>query len=162
MRLFEGVCLGPELAAEWGFCYAFDLPRALSEADFPGIEAEMLAIAERDEPFERIDQPRERAVEICRDLRQTYKLALIQRDWSGAANVSFYQQGEFLDLCPGPHLPTSGCVGPFKLLSVAGGCWNGESPRAHWQQLHGTAFFTQTELEEHLQRRDRAGCPPAL
>ena len=105
MRLFEGVQLafGPTVAN--GFYYDFQLQRPLSEADFPAIEAEMAKIVKEDEPFERIEEPRQRALEVCRDLGQSLKVEHIEEGLADEATVSFYRQGEFLDLCRGPHVP---------------------------------------------------------
>jgi threonyl-tRNA synthetase len=152
MRLFPGVQLAFGPTVEGGFYYDFDLEHALSEEDFPAIEAEMEKIVREDEPFERLEEPRQRALEICRDLAQSYKVEHIQEGLAAHGTLSFYRQGEFLDLCRGPHVPRAGVIGAFKLLSVAGAYWKGDQARKQLQRLYATAFFTQQELNAHLER----------
>jgi threonyl-tRNA synthetase len=156
MRLFEDVQLAFGPTVEGGFYYDFDLPHSLSEADFPAIEAEMARIIKLNEPFERIEQPRDKALQVCRDLRQEYKVEHIAGGLEEHGALSFYRQGEFLDLCRGPHVPTAGAIGAFKLLSVAGAYWKGDQSRQQLQRLYGTAFFTPQDLEQHLQRIEEA------
>jgi threonyl-tRNA synthetase len=156
MRLFEGVQLafGPTVAN--GFYYDFQLQRPLSEADFPAIEAEMAKIVKGDEPFERIEEPRQHALEICRDLGQSLKVEHIQEGLADEATVSFYRQGEFLDLCRGPHVPAAGAIGAFKLLSIAGAYWKGDASRQQLQRLYGTAWFDKQDLEAYLKQVEEA------
>ena len=156
MRLFEGVQLafGPTVAN--GFYYDFQLERPLSEADFPAIEAEMARIVKENEPFERIEEPRLQALEICRDLGQTLKVEHINEGLADQATVSFYRQGEFIDLCRGPHVPSAGAIGAFKLLSVAGAYWKGDASRQQLQRLYGTAWFDKQELEAYLKQVEEA------
>ena len=156
MRLFEGVQLafGPTVVG--GFYYDFDLEHTLTEDDFPALEAEMAKIVQLNEPFERIEQPREKALQICRDLQQTYKVEHIEGGLREDPQLSFYRQGEFLDLCRGPHVPSAGSIGAFKLLSVAGAYWKGDQSRKQLQRLYGTAFFSKQDLEQHLQRIEEA------
>ena len=156
MRLFDGVSLafGPTL--ETGFYYDFDLEHPLSEEDFAAIEAEMKKIIKENEPFERIEQPRDQALQVCRDLDQQYKVEHIEDGLAEHETLSFYQQGEFVDLCRGPHVPSAGAVGAFRLLSVAGAYWKGDQSRQQLQRLYGTAFFKKQDLEDHMQRIDEA------
>ncbi len=156
MRLFEGVQLafGPTVGN--GFYYDFQLERPLSEADFPAIEAEMAKIVKEGEPFERIEEPRQYALEICRDLGQSLKVEHINEGLADEATVSFYRQGEFLDLCRGPHVPSAGAIGAFKLLSVAGAYWKGDASRQQLQRLYGTAWFDKQELEAYLKQVEEA------
>lgn len=156
MRLRPGVQLAFGPTVEGGFYYDFDLPEPLSEADFPEIEAEMRRIIAADESFERIEEPRENAVRICRDLGQSYKVEHIEEGLADHASMSFYRQGEFLDLCRGPHVPSAGAIGAFKLLSIAGAYWKGDASRPQLQRLYGTAFFTEQELEAHLKLVEEA------
>ena len=100
--------------------------------------------------------PRDKAVELCRDLGQTLKVEHLGDGLAGQATVSFYRQGEFLDLCRGPHVPTAGAIGAFKLLSVAGAYWKGDASRQQLQRLYGTAWFTRRDLEEHLKQLEEA------
>lgn len=120
MRLYEGVQLAFGPTVENGFYYDFQLEQPISEADFPKIEAEMAKIVKEDEAFERVEESRDKAIALCRDLGQTLKVEHIEGGLSSEATLSFYRQGEFVDLCRGPHIPSAGAVGAFKLLSVAG------------------------------------------
>jgi threonyl-tRNA synthetase len=156
MRLHEGVRLAFGPTVEGGYYYDFDLEHPLSEDDFPAIEAEMKKIVQQDEPFERIEEPREKALEICRDLDQTYKVEHLEDRLAEHATLSFYRQGEFIDLCRGPHVPSAGAIGAFKLLSVAGAYWKGDQSRKQLQRLYGTAFFSQQDLDAHLQLVEEA------
>jgi threonyl-tRNA synthetase len=157
MRLFEGVQLafGPTTAT--GFYYDFALPRPLSEEDFPRIEAEMQKIVKMDERFERLEMPRDEALELCRELGQEFKVEHIQTGLAEERNLSFYRQGEFVDLCRGRHIPSTGHIGKaFKLLSVAGAYWKGDASRQQLQRLYATAFFDQKELDAHLEQIEEA------
>jgi threonyl-tRNA synthetase len=156
MRLFEGVQLafGPTVAN--GFYYDFQLERPLSEEDFPAIEAEMAKIVKEDESFQRIEEPRYHALEICRDLGQSLKVEHINEGLADEATVSFYRQGEFIDLCRGPHVPSAGAIGAFKLLSVAGAYWKGDASRQQLQRLYGTAWFDKQELDAYLKQVEEA------
>ncbi len=156
MRLFDGVQLAFGPTIEGGFYYDFDLEHALTEEDFPAIEAEMQRIIELGEPFERLEESRDKALQICRDLDQSYKVEHIQEGLAEDQQLSFYRQGEFLDLCRGPHVPSPQAIGAFKLLSVAGAYWKGDASRKQLQRIYGTAFFQQKDLEEHLQRIEEA------
>ncbi len=156
MRLRPGTRLAFGPTVEGGFYYDFDLDEPLKEEDFPAIEAEMRKIIQADEPFERIEESRERALQICRDLEQPYKVEHIEDGLSEHGTMSFYRQGEFLDLCRGPHVPTAGCIGTFKLLSLAGAYWKGDASRPQLQRLYGTAFFSKQELEDHLKLVEEA------
>ncbi len=152
MRLHEGVQLAFGPTIDGGFYYDFDLEKPLSEDDFPAIEAEMKKIIKLDEPFERIEEPRDRALQICRDLDQLLKVEHIEEGLADHETVSFYRQGEFLDLCRGPHVPSPKPIGAFKLLSVAGAYWKGDQSRKQLQRLYGTAFFNKQDLQEHIDR----------
>jgi threonyl-tRNA synthetase len=156
MRLFEGVQLAFGPTVENGFYYDFELPRPISEDDFPAIEAEMNKIVGQDEPFERVEMDRQGAIQLCKDLGQALKVEHLQDGLAEEAEVSFYRQGEFSDLCRGPHVPTAGAIGAFKLLSVAGAYWKGDSARQQLQRIYGTAFFGKGDLEEHLRRVEEA------
>ncbi len=152
MRLYEGVQLAFGPTIEGGFYYDFDLDRPLSEEDFPAIEAEMQKIIDLDEPFERIEQPREKALEVCQQLGQVLKVEHIEEGLAEHPVLSFYRQGEFVDLCRGPHIPSPKAIGAFKLLSVAGAYWKGDASRKQLQRLYGTAFFNQKDLDAYLEQ----------
>ena len=156
MRLFDGVQLAFGPTIDNGFYYDFDLPHKLTEADFPAIEAEMAKIIKLNEPFERIEEPRAKAVAIVRDLRQPLKVEHIEQGLADHATLSFYRQGEFIDLCRGPHVPAAGAIGAFKILSVAGAYWKGDSARQQLQRVYATAFFTPAELEARLKMVEEA------
>lgn len=156
MRLYEGVRLAFGPTIEGGFYYDFDLEHALSEDDFPAIEAEMAKIIKLDEAFERIEESRDKALQICRDLEQSFKVEHIEGGLDEHEQLSFYRQGEFIDLCRGPHVPSAGAIGAFKLLSVAGAYWKGDQSRKQLQRLYATAFFSKQDLDEHLQRIEEA------
>ncbi|MFQ5730418.1 MAG: threonine--tRNA ligase [Planctomycetaceae bacterium] len=156
MRLFPGVSLafGPTLSN--GFYYDFDLPHHISEDDFPKIEAEMKTIVSEAEPFERFALDRDEALEFCDGLSQDLKVEHIRTGLADEAQVSFYRQGEFVDLCRGPHIPDAGRIKAFKLLSVAGSYWKGDASNRQLQRLYGTAFFDKKALKSYLTQVEEA------
>jgi threonyl-tRNA synthetase len=157
MRLFEGVQLAFGPTTNTGFYYDFALPRALSEEDFPRIEAEMQNIIKDDDRFERLEMPRDEALALCRELGQEFKVEHIQTGLSSEKTLSFYRQGEFIDLCRGRHIPSTGHIGKaFKLLSVAGAYWKGDASNQQLQRLYATAFFDQKQLDAHLEQLEEA------
>ncbi len=156
MRLFPGVQLafGPPL--ESGFYYDIDSPTPIREEDFPRIEEEMRRIIKEAEPFERFERPTAEARNLVADLGQGYKVEHIDDDLKQYPTLSFYRQGEFIDLCAGPHIPHAGKIGAVKLLSIAGAYWKNDSSRKQLQRLYGTAFFTQKDLDAYLKQQDEA------
>jgi threonyl-tRNA synthetase len=140
------VTIGP--AVREGFYYDFDVDRAFSPEDFPRIEGKMKEIVGRDLPIVRRVVPREEAIRIFRDRGEPYKVELIE-DLSDP-QVSLYEQGDFIDLCRGPHLPSTGRIKAFKLTSVAGAYWRGDERNKMLQRIYGTAFPTTEALEKHL------------
>ena len=157
MRLFDGVQLAFGPTVDNGFYYDFQLEHAVSEDDFPQIEAEMAKIVKEDEPFERVEMNRAtRPSQFCRDLGQSLKVEHIEEGLADEPTVSFYRQGEFIDLCRGPHVPSAGAIGAFKLLSVAGAYWKGDASRQQLQRLYGTAWFSKQELDDYLQQVEEA------
>ena len=156
MRLFPGVQLAFGPTVDNGFYYDFQLEQPLREEDFPRIEAEMARIVKEDEPFERMELARAEALALCRDLGQALKVEHLEEGLAGETTVSFYRQGEFVDLCRGPHVPSAGAIGAFKLLSVAGAYWKGDARRQQLQRLYGTAFFTKQDLDAHLKQLEEA------
>jgi len=156
MRLFPGVQLAFGPTVDHGFYYDFELKHPLSEEDFPAIEAEMAKIVAENEPFERVEEPRAKAVQLCQDLRQPLKVEHIQEGLGDQPTVSFYRQGEFIDLCRGPHVPSAGAIGAFKLLSVAGAYWKGDASKQQLQRLYGTAWFSKQQLDDYLQQIQEA------
>jgi threonyl-tRNA synthetase len=156
MRLFEGVQLAFGPTVENGFYYDFYLEQPISEADFPKIEAEMAKIIKEDEAFERVEMPRDKAIELCSDLGQTLKVEHLREGLGEEAVVSFYRQGEFVDLCRGPHVPSAGAIGAVKLLSVAGAYWKGDASKQQLQRLYGTAWFDKKDLDAYLTKLEEA------
>ena len=156
MRLFPGVSLAFGPTTGNGFYYDFDLERKLNEDDFPKIEAEMQRLVKDAEPFERFLLPRDKAVELCRDLKQTLKVEHISTGLADHGDLSFYRQGEFVDLCRGPHVPNAGKIKAFKLLSVAGTYWKGDARNRQLQRLYGTAWFSKQELDQYLEQLEEA------
>ncbi len=156
MRLYDGVSLafGPTVGN--GYYYDFDLPVPISEDDFPQIEVEMKKIIKEAEPFERFVLSRDEARKLCDDLKQDLKVEHIETGLAEHDTVSFYRQGEFVDLCRGPHIPHAGRIKSFKLLSVAGSYWKGDANNQQLQRLYGTAFFDRKQLKAHLAALEEA------
>jgi threonyl-tRNA synthetase len=151
MRLFPGVQLAFGPTIENGFYYDIDVTPPLREEDFPRIEEEMRKIVKQAEPFERFERPHAEARALCHDMGQGYKVENIDDTLKNFATLSFYRQGEFIDLCRGPHIPHAGKIGAFKLLSIAGAYWKNDVTRKQLQRLYGTAFFSQKELDAYLE-----------
>jgi threonyl-tRNA synthetase len=156
MRLFDGVQLAFGPTIDHGFYYDMEVPRQLTEDDFPAIEAEMARLVKLDEAFERIESPRAQALQLCNDLGQQLKVEHIQTGLADHPSLSFYRQGEFIDLCRGPHIPSAGAIGAFKLTSIAGAYWKGDASRQQLQRLYGTAWFSKADLDNHLQSLEEA------
>jgi threonyl-tRNA synthetase len=156
MRLFPGVQLAFGPTIENGFYYDIDSDPPIREEDFPRIEEEMRKIVKDAEPFERFERPTAEARGLVEDLNQGYKVEHIDDDLKQFPTLSFYRQGEFIDLCRGPHIPHAGKIGAFKLLSIAGAYWKNDATRKQLQRLYGTAFFTQKELDAYLHQLEEA------
>ncbi len=156
LRLFPGAQLAFGPATENGFYYDIDSPTPIREEDFPRIEEEMRKIIADAEPFERFERSTSEARELVRDLGQEYKVEHIDDNLKQFPTLSFYRQGEFIDLCRGPHIPNAGKVGAFKLLSIAGAYWKNDASRKQLQRLYATAFFTQKDLDAYLQHLEEA------
>ena len=156
MRLFDGVSLAFGPTTEGGFYYDFDLPVTISEEDFPKIEAEMKKIVKEKEPFERFILDRDEARKLCDDLKQDLKVEHIDTGLADQPTVSFYRQGEFVDLCRGPHIPNAGKIKAIKMMSVAGSHWKGDTSGRQLQRLYGTAFFDKKELKAYLEQIEEA------
>ena len=156
MRLFDGVQLAFGPTTDSGFYYDFEMKRPLTEDDFPAIEAEMAKIIKLNEPFERLEEPREKRLPSARTWARRSRSNTSTKGWPTIPTLSFYRQGEFLDLCRGPHVPSAGAIGAFKLLSIAGAYWKGDASRQQLQRLYATAWFSQAELDEHLKMVEEA------
>ena len=152
------VSIGPPIAD--GFYYDFEFPGGVSpsEEELERIEEAMRAHVAADEAFERSELPVAEAIERFRAEDQPYKVELIEdlvRD-QGVETVSLYRNGPFTDLCLGPHCPSTGRVGAFKLNSLAGAYWRGDETRQMLTRIYGTAFFTKADLDAHLERLEQA------
>jgi threonyl-tRNA synthetase len=156
MRLFPdaGLAFGPTLPT--GFYYDFDMAGPIREEDFPRIEAEMRDIVAAAEPFDRFELPRAEAIGFVADLKQELKTQHIQTGLADHPTLSFYRQGEFVDLCRGPHIPDAGRIKAFKLLSVAASHFKGDASGKSLQRLYGTAFFSQKDLDAYLTQIEEA------
>jgi threonyl-tRNA synthetase len=184
--LFPGAkfAIGP--AIDDGFYYDMELPRALVPEDLPAIEAKMRELAAKRLPFDRREMDMEAALAWARDAQQAYKVEILEalRDHgssraegpsrpgtpvpsaemdelaseaaAGAESVSFYQTGEFTDLCRGPHVPDTSWLTAFRLTHLAGAYWRGDERRPMLQRIYGTAFLTQQALDDHLARLEEA------
>jgi threonyl-tRNA synthetase len=160
MDLYPGVRISIGPAIENGFYYDFEFPEgsAISETDLPAIEARMAEHVAAAEPFLREDVSPAQARERFAASDQIYKVELIDdlvRDQQ-VQTVSLYTNGPFTDLCRGPHAPTTKTVKAFKLQSVAGAYWRGDSSRTMLTRIYGTAFMSREDLEEHLERLEQA------
>src|SRR5579859_451495 len=144
--------IGP--AIEDGFYYDMELPRALTPEDLPEIERRMAESIAKNHPFIQSRWPREKALAYFKERDQQYKMEIIEN--LPDAEVGIYQQGPFLDLCRGPHVASTGEIGPFKLMRVAGAYWRGDEHRPMLQRLYGTAWFTQAELDHYLWQLEEA------
>jgi threonyl-tRNA synthetase len=156
MRLYRGVQLAFGPTIENGYYYDIDVTPPIREEDFPKIEEEMRKIVAQAEPFERFERPTAEARGLCQDLAQALKVEHIDDDLKQYPSLSFYRQGEFIDLCRGPHIPHAGKIGAFKLLSIAGAYWKNDSSRKQLQRLYGTAFFAQKDLDAYLHKLEEA------
>ncbi|MFR1972045.1 MAG: threonine--tRNA ligase [Clostridia bacterium] len=154
-RLYKDIqlAIGPSIDA--GFYYDFDTEYRFSEEDFAKIEEEMKKIIKEDLPIERFELSREEAIKLMKDAGENYKVELIE-DLPEDEVISFYKQGEFTDLCAGPHLMSTGKVKSVKLLSTSGAYWRGNENNKMLQRIYGVAFPKASLLEEHLQMLEDA------
>ncbi len=152
-EIFPDVQLAIGPAIDDGFYYDFGLPRSLTPDDLEEIELRMRDHIAAAEEFERAELSREEALETFSD--QEYKLELI-RDLPAGEVISTFQNGEFLDLCRGPHVDDTSKIGPVKLMSVAGAYWRGDENRPMLQRIYGTAWRTQDELDAFLAQQEEA------
>lgn len=179
-RLWPEAKFGVGPVVENGYYYDIDLggPKTISEADFPAIEKEMKKIIKEDQPFERFTMPVDEAVAWAKENGQPYKeellndlkragttvakdldadeLGIAADGESKVADVSFYRNGDFTDLCRGPHIDSTGKVGAFKLQKVAGAYWRGKEGNPQMQRLYGVAFESQQELDDYLKAVEEA------
>ena len=151
----KAVKLGIGPVIEDGFYYDIDIEKPLSSDDLAAIEAEMDKVIQENLPFSRREVGREEATRLFEQLEEPLKLELI-RDLPENSVISLYEQGEFTDLCRGPHLPSTGRIKAFKLLNVAGAYWRGNSDNKMLQRIYGTSFPKKAQLEEHLHLLEEA------
>ena len=163
MDLFPGTKLGIGPVITDGFYYDFLLPRPLTPDDLPAIEARMRESIAADHPFEFSEETPEQARAELIERDQPFKVEIVDdlaaaaaRDGAPMPPTTFYRQGPFIDLCRGPHVASTGRIGPFKLLGTAGAYWRGDSKRPMLQRVYGTAWATQEELDQYLWRREEA------
>ncbi len=147
------VAIGPSTAD--GFYYDFDLEHRFVPEDLAKIEKEMKQLVKRNVPIERTELSRDEALKLFGDQHEDYKVELITELEEGAA-ISTYSQGDFTDLCRGPHVPSTSKLGVFKLLSLAGAYWRGDEKNQMLQRIYGTAFATREELDKRLKALEEA------
>ena len=152
-RLYPDTKLAIGPAIDTGFYYDFDSEHTFTGEDLEKIEAEMKKIAKENLKIERFELPRNEALELMKD--EPYKTELIN-DLPADAVISFYKQGEFTDLCAGPHVNYTSKVKAYKLLSATGAYWRGDEHNKMLQRIYGTAFLTKEELAEYLEKREEA------
>jgi len=147
-ELYPGTRIGQGPVIDHGFYYDFDRDEPFTPDDLEAIEKRVAEIIERDLPIERVEMPRDDAIEFFRNESEPYKIYFAET--KGGETVSIYRQGDWTDFCRGPHVPSTGRLKSFKLLSVAGAYWLGDEKNKMLQRIYGTAFFTKKELDAHL------------
>lgn len=147
------LAIGP--AIDNGFYYDIDMEHRITEQDLLKIQKEMKKIIQANYPIERFELPREEAIELERKSGEDYKVELIE-DLPDGEVISFYKQGDFVDLCAGPHMDSTGQIKAIKLTSVAGAYWRGNEKNKMLQRIYGTSFPSQAELDEHLAKIEEA------
>jgi len=152
LSIFSDTKFGIGPAIENGFYYDFELPRSLNPDDLPLIESRMAEIIASDTPFVKEVIDKQEARQLFTE--QPYKLELI--DEIPDEQVSLFRQGSFVDLCRGPHIDTTGKIGAFKLISIAGAYWRGDEHRPMLQRIYGVVFATKEALAKHLAELDES------
>ncbi|HRY43695.1 MAG TPA: threonine--tRNA ligase [Thermoanaerobaculia bacterium] len=153
-RLFPGVKIGIGPAIENGYYYDFDPGRAFTPEDLERIEAEMRKIVAEDAPVERLEMSKAEAVKVFEEQGDHLKVEIVSGIPEGS--LSCYRQADFIDLCRGPHVPSTGKLGVFKLTHAAGAYWKGDEKNPMLQRIYGASFLSQKELDEHLLRMEQA------
>ncbi|MGI6669749.1 MAG: threonine--tRNA ligase [Acetivibrionales bacterium] len=154
-RLYPDARLAIGPAIDNGYYYDFDVEKPFTPDDLEKIEAEMKKIIKEDYSLERFTLSREDAIRLMEEKGEPYKVELI-RDLPEDSVISFYRQGEFIDLCAGPHIPSTGMVKAFKLLSIAGAYWRGSEENKMLQRIYGTAFTRKSDLDEYINMVEEA------
>jgi threonyl-tRNA synthetase len=156
LELFPETKLGHGPATDAGFFYDFYRPTNFTPEDLAAIEAKMKEVVARDEKFDRIYEPRELALEEFERDGDFMKTHFVTKFTEPGSEVSFYRNGHFVDFCRGPHVPSTGRVKAFKVLSLAGAYWLGDEKNPQLQRIYGTAFFSQKDLDAHFARLEEA------
>lgn len=154
-RLFPNAKLAIGPSIENGFYYDIDMDRNFTPDDLEAIEKEMAKIVSEDLAIERFELPREEAIKLMEEKEEPYKVELI-KDLPEDAVISFYRQGEYVDLCAGPHLMSTGLVKAFKLTSSSGAYWRGDEHNKMLQRIYGTSFPKKADLDHHLEMIEEA------
>ncbi len=154
LTLYPGTKIGIGPAVENGFYYDFEREEPFTPEDLEKIEKKMQELSRQDLKIEQFFLPKKEAIAFFREKNQDLKVELIEE--KGDENVSLYRQGDFVDFCLGPHMPSTGSVKFFKLLSVAGAYWKGDEKGRKLQRIYGTAFFSKEELENYLKQIEEA------
>ncbi len=147
------LAIGPTI--DTGFYYDIDFKTPITIDDLPKIEEEMKKIIKADLAIERFELPREEAIALMKKYKEPYKVQLI-KDLPEDSVISFYKQGDFTDLCRGPHLPSTGMIKAFKLTSIAGAYWRGNEKNKMLTRIYGTAFFKKSEMEAYFTMLEEA------
>lgn len=148
-RLYKDVQFGVGPVIEEGFYYDVDMEHKITPEDLPVIEKQMQRIIDENLPIERVEVSREEAIRMFKEIGDQLKLELIDAIPEGET-IAIYKQGEFFDLCRGVHVPSTGKIKAFKLLSISGAYWRGDSNNKQLQRVYGTAFEKEAQLKEHL------------
>ncbi len=154
LELFPDAHPGIGPPTDTGFFYDFYREKAFTEADLARIEARMKELAEADIPYERVYFPKAEGLKIFNEMGEFLKCQLIEE--KAEPVFSAYRTGKFLDFCRGPHIPSTGRIKAFKLLSVAGAHWKGDEKSHPMQRIYGTSFFSRKELDEYIQPSGRS------
>ncbi len=153
--LYPDAKLGIGPSIDDGFYYDIDCEHAFVPEDLKEIEKQMLEIVRSDFPFEKKVLSRDEAVEHFKKMNESYKVQLIE-ELDPKEEISIFKDGDFTDLCRGPHIRSTGQIKAFKLLSIAGAYWRGSEKNKMMQRIYGTAFFSKKELDEHIRMREEA------
>ena len=155
-RLYPNAKLAIGPAIDDGFYYDFDVEKAFTQEDLDKLEAEMKKIVKEGIELEKFELPVDEAIKMLEDMGEPYKVELCREHADNGENISFYKQGEFTDLCAGPHLMNTGVVKAFKLTAVTGAYWRGDAKGKQLSRIYGTAFPKASQLEEHLKQLEEA------
>ena len=147
------LAIGPSIKD--GFYYDFDVEKPFATEDLEKIEAEMAKIIKENLPLEKFTLPREDALKFMQEKEEPYKAELIH-DLPEDEEISFYRQGDFVDLCAGPHIPSTGAIKAFKLISATGAYWRGDEKNKMLQRIYGTSFTKKSMLDEYIKAREEA------